>query len=152
MSRAKPSPVLLHALSLARDWQRLAEACGGLTFELDRGLPSAGNDGELSRLAAERDAALQRFDAFLLEVGRQRDAQWPPYLTQVAAALLALVSSEPEAQWLVQPWQLAASGATPAGFAGSFLEGVRLVDRNYRLLMRSGMLPQGFPRLPEGSA
>ena len=147
------SKVQAEALAWAREVQRLASACAGLIAALDKCWPTSGDDHTLSGLRAQRDAASRHFDAFVADVSVAHRAEWTPYVQAIAGALAALAGAQPGAQqrgarYLVPAWQLAATGRAPPDFAGSYLEGVRLVDQNYRLLLKSGALPRGFPRVP----
>lgn len=144
--------VQAEALGLAREVQRLASACSNLTAALDKGWPVADDDQELSNYRVQRDAASRRFDAFMTSVSAPQRLEWAPYLQAIAAALGALSGLAGEQQRaaaaLVPAWQLAAAGRAAPDFAGPFLNGLLLVDHNYRLLLKSGALPRGFPRVP----
>ena len=143
------SKVQAEALAWAREVQRLASACAELTAALDKGWPTAGDDQTLSGLRAQRDAASRHFDAFVAGITVAHRAEWAPYVQAMAGALAALAGAQQRrAGYLVAAWQLAATGRAPPDFAGSYLEGVLLVDQNYRLLLKSGALPRGFPRVP----
>jgi hypothetical protein len=134
----------------AREAVALADSSRGLTFQLDRGLPTADDDDTLRALRQQALAASQRFDAFVAEAVRSRPALWRELTTTIASALAVLsglASSQRSANALLPAWQKAAAGAIVAEFAQAFVEGLQLVDQNYRLLLKSGDLPRGFPRL-----
>jgi hypothetical protein len=143
--------VQTEALGLAREVQRLASACAGVTAALDKGWPALADDQTLSALRVQWGAASRHFDAFVASVSSARRPEWAPYVQAVAAALgtlSGLAGERQRATWLVPAWQLAAAGRAPPDFAGPYLEGVLLVDQSYRLLLKAGGLPRGFPRLP----
>jgi len=135
--------LLSEAYALAQQVQQLSSQCASLTWELDRGLPSTGDDGALRRLRTEHDAASRHFDAFVATVAVAQRTAWLSLLTTVGAAL-ATVNASVDVR---RAWQAASTGLAPVGFAAAFVEGARLVDENYRLLLKSGALPRGFPRL-----
>lgn len=144
-------PIQAEALGLAREVQRLASACSGLTAALDKGWPTAGDDQTLSTLRMQWGAASRQFDAFVASANVAYRAEWAPYVQAVSSALLVLgglASERQRAKLLIPAWQLAAAGTAPPDFAGPFLEGVLLVDQSYRLLLKAGGLPPGFPRVP----
>jgi hypothetical protein len=143
------SKVQAEALGLAREVQRLASACAGLNAALDKGWPAVGDEQTLSALRVEWGAASRHFDALVASVSVAHRAEWAPYVQAIAQALTGLSGQqERAARYLVPAWQLAAAGRAPADFAGDYLEGVLLVEQNYRLLLKSGALPRGFPRVP----
>ena len=143
------SKVQAEALGWAREVKRLASACAELTAALDKGWPTAGDDQTLSGLRAQWAAASRHFDAFVAGVSGAHRAEWALYVQAIAGALAALAGEQHRgAGYLVSAWQLAAAGTAPPEFAGAYLEGVLLVDQNYRLLLKTGALPRGFPRVP----
>jgi hypothetical protein len=146
------SKVQAEAFGLAREVQGLASACSGLTAALDKGWPTAGDDQTLSALRVQWGAASRQFDELVASVSVAYRAEWTAYVRAISSALLVLGGLASERQraagHLVSAWELAAAGRTPPDFAGPFLEGVLLVDQNYRLLRKAGVLPPGFPRVP----
>ena len=143
--------VQTEALELAREVQRLASACAGLTAALDKGWSALGDDQTLSALRLQWGAASRDFDAFVAGVSVAHRVEWAPYVQAVATALgtlSGLAGGRQRAASLIPAWQLAAAGTAPPDFAGPYLEGVLLVDQSYRLLLRAGGLPPGFPRVP----
>lgn len=143
--------MLAEALVLAREEQRLASECAGLTWALDRQLPAAGTDETLRALRTEHGVAARRFDEFAAIAAVAHRDEWLTHVHAIIGALTALVgvaSEQRAASWLLPTWQLAARGTAPPSFAAAYLEGVLLVDKNYRLLVKSAALPADFPRLP----
>jgi hypothetical protein len=141
------------ALRLAQEAKRLASESAGLARQIDHGSSTPDDEAELHALSDQTAAASLRFDAFVASALQTRRAEWLELVSAVTSALVALdaaASVRKEASWLLPDWQLASQGTAQAGFAAAFIAGLELVDRNYRLLLKAGGLPRGFPRLPRG--